>query len=522
MEQGQPAASAQSEKPSMKKWMLLLMAWSAAFMLLTSVWCGASLQGEFGGPHACVSAHFCMMAHNFAEKGIVGLGGVPVQNYPPEGAEADLVTHWPPLFPMVLSLFFRLFGESESSARLLMSFILFANTILLYLLLRSWRGTTAALFGVIGLLCQPIIMMFGLLVLHINLAMFWVLAALICYTRASAVENQNRAWKTAGLVFVFLSVWTSWEPVLAYFGLLVAGLLLKDRSLRRLGAWYFAGSVVAVVSVFALYFVQNPDRFVELVHVVSFRLGLAGGYHPGFAKTQPKLIAVLFRYLKYFNLLDALSLLALGAVVVFGIINRRRLVKKHIAAAVFGLLSMPTLWFVFLRGHGYFHEYELVVAMPVLAICVGLAGEALWRWASANLPDVRHVRTVLLVMLLLVPALMSKNLLVHTVVQLRAPRPVEPIVKYAQQIRTHTPEGAVVLSPFGNMLVSYYSKRRNVRDLKDEAAVVLFQSKLNAVFPGDAPVYLAVMPEQEQTYEGILASYPQAARDSHLLLARLR
>ncbi|NLH48005.1 MAG: hypothetical protein GX444_05300 [Myxococcales bacterium] len=510
-----------SEKPAGKsdRPTLVLAGWVTLFLLLTLVGAWRVLPTPFSGPHSGVSAHFCVMARTFAHDGLAARGFVPLQNNPPYGRELDLSTHWPPLFTILLSLLFQVFGATELTARGFMLLILLGNATLIFLLLRRVDGTPAGLLGVLAFLAQPIVMMFGLLVIHLHLAIFFTLAAGYCLLN---VERDGRRWGFAAVGLAYLAVWTSWEPLLFFFCLWLAGWWFQGKSLRRWGLACCAAALLAIASVFALYFVQYPDRFLELTHVVRFRLGLQSNYAPGWADTQPATAAVLFRYWKYLLLLEPLSLLALGTLIVLGLRARRALEGNPTAILLGGWFGLWAVWFGLLRGHGYFHEYQLIIALPVLSLGAGLVFAALMRLARTRFAGETVGVVVPLVVALVVPFLLSRELAVDTVVKLRVPEAVDPLVTHGRHIRAATPADAVVLSPYGNMLVAFYAQRHQIRDVKDDDALDRVLERADALFASTAPVYLALLPSDLPKFSRALSRYTVAAMDHELLLLAVR
>src|SRR5262245_28306900 len=62
---------------------------------------------------AWVSAHFSIMARNYAEHGFWALHFAPVQSTGPLEPRPDYYLHWPFLFPLALGVWFKALGVSE-------------------------------------------------------------------------------------------------------------------------------------------------------------------------------------------------------------------------------------------------------------------------------------------------------------------------------------------------------------------------------------------------------------------------
>src|SRR5689334_14218525 len=106
--------------------------------------------------HGFISAVFATSAREFARDGIVRLGGVPVANNPPIGPN-DSYAHWPPLLPMSLSLWFRLFGTSEIAGHLYMLSIEVIAALLICALGRDAFGTAAGYLAGFFWLTMPVV-----------------------------------------------------------------------------------------------------------------------------------------------------------------------------------------------------------------------------------------------------------------------------------------------------------------------------------------------------------------------------
>jgi hypothetical protein len=107
-------------------------------------------------PHAWGSAHFATIARTYAEQGFMALKGLPIGNNPPLGREPDAYIHWPPLFSMVLSMVFRVFGISEAVARGFMLFIGAGVVIATGWLAKLCYGPRAGVAAIFSILTVPV------------------------------------------------------------------------------------------------------------------------------------------------------------------------------------------------------------------------------------------------------------------------------------------------------------------------------------------------------------------------------
>lgn len=111
--------------------------------------------------HAWVSSHFAVMARTFNEIGLFNLGLAPVQNNVPLTNSPDAYLHWPPLYPILLALLFRAFGEGVVVQHLSSVAVNAASAALIWRSLASQSDKTAAGLAALAFLGAPIMFKFG-------------------------------------------------------------------------------------------------------------------------------------------------------------------------------------------------------------------------------------------------------------------------------------------------------------------------------------------------------------------------
>jgi len=113
---------------------MLIAAAALALIALYARLLHLSFDGDYQG---WASASCMTMAHSFNQLGALHLHFVPVQNNLPLGSDPDVYLHWPPLFPLLLSVVTRVLGDHESSGRLFALTITLATTCVVMAIARS-------------------------------------------------------------------------------------------------------------------------------------------------------------------------------------------------------------------------------------------------------------------------------------------------------------------------------------------------------------------------------------------------
>ncbi|MFH0350630.1 MAG: ArnT family glycosyltransferase [Chromatiales bacterium] len=481
-----------------------------------------------GESHPWVSAHFGTMARAFVERGVLPLRMIPIQNNPPLGNEPDAYTHWPPLFPILLSGAFRAFGESEAVARGVMLVIAAASCVALWALVRACAGPGAGLLAAFGVLVTPVFIASGNTVFHLPLATLFLTLAVLGFVRATEGERLGRGWAAFGAAAMALAMLSSWEPLLGAAGLWLASWWVGSRNGRRLALLYGAIGAMVAGAVVANSAQAYPFLFGDLWRTVMLRSGL--GYAPPdhvpvhtlvnlvtYGRDEPSLPVVAARLVRRTLELGEIPLVALVGVLIGAIVAERAGVSK-LRLLLGGLLVPWLLWEVLMSHHAYYHGYEMLLAVPAAAatLGVGLSAAAAFL-ARANDRTLSAMRWV---PLLAVPTvlLIAAGLAWQTAIQAGSAR--TGLVEYAREIQEATEPSAVVLTPEESMVPVYYARRHLIRGIQDDRRVDESLRSMKGVFPG-SPVYLALHPDRLTGFTRTLALYPVWKVSTHVLLLAL-
>lgn len=452
--------------------------------------------------HAWASSSVSLIARSYAQQGILALRGLQIANNPPLGREPDIYTHWPPLFPLILSRLFLVLGESESVSRGFALVVSFGCVIGAFALAKSVSGTRAALGAAYGFLCTPAFFIFSGLITGTMLGVLFGIVALLGFIRGTDRDNPQRTWRMAGLIALCLAVFSSWEALLITPGLVAAAVFRRDKQQFRLAAAYVVAGGLSVAAVIYLYLAAAPHMGYELWQTILYRAGSA--YAAGEAAKSLPLHAIpnLLYYKQKLSLLQTVSVYGSYAASLLGAAPILMLLAGLFPAfsdrkndrqwtAIVGAASMWVLWFVIMHNQVVDNNFQMLLAVPLVALCVGIAFVRIHDAIRDHLPNgalpLRAAAMAGISICLLWPVLSWSR-----------SRWAEPAptgwVQYSRDVERSTPPNAVVMMPPSSLLPVYYSHRHILRSAHDDEAVALLLGKVDDVFPG-SPVFLALPPQ---------------------------
>jgi hypothetical protein len=400
----------------------------------------------------------------------------------------------------------------------------FANALLLAALAREYWGRAAALGAALAWLSLPVVLDYGHLVWNLHLAISFLFAALIAFSRATAGERLDRKWATAGCVAISLAVAASWEPAAACPGLLVAAFWNRRGSESRLALAYSAIAAATAALILGNYAIHYPQQVAETVERVLLRMGLSDRHtttawfemsdtyrQPNFAEAVTH-IAFQHRV--------SLRLLGLAAVIwqiLSGLefYRRDRRTESRALVPVVALLSVWWLWTLAFWSHMYIHDCEFLIAAPSVALAIGW-GTSLVQEALASRPfDLRHQAAALAGLAMILMPVAQAGLQPRG-----SDEPTQALVRFGEELRQSVPSGSVVLTPEISAVPAFYSCRHLIGGVRTESDLVRAMGRAPALFPGSS-FYLAATPENEAAFGGTAKVAPMLWRTKNLVLFRL-
>jgi hypothetical protein len=470
-----------------------------------------SLDGEYQG---WASASCLTMARAFNALGALHMRFVPIQNNLPVGSDPDVYLHWPPLYPLVLAGFLRIFGDRPASGRILELLVVFLTAAIVMLIARRlFSPRVALLSGFFYLACRATFQG-GSAILQQPLAMLFASASVLFFLLAlkpatntvpRCPEEQetplHMPFALLGVFFVILTILTAWDPVFIPFGLFAGAVYLRHRAGMRLGSAYIAAAVITFAGIQADYILSYPVLFKNQLATIAYRVGMHFN-----ADSSVRLHTIVDRthfssQLSLFGALASISTFIytfigpfaiLACCVVFAIwIQNARLRERHpdrsTVQLFFGLGLPWIVWYLLMKNYVAIHSFVLIMATPFAGIACAMVLDAIWRFLSAH----PRGRGGLWVMATVFPALILFPLM-NGIQSAKVPAETPQFIDFSPLVERSTPPDAVVLSPSESMVPIYYSHRHIVRGIQSDQWLQVSIAQAHTAFPG-SPLFLALL-----------------------------
>lgn len=483
----------------------------------------AALLEQYSYDQSWVSAHFAIIARNFLEYGVLGLGGVPIQNNPPLTLSPDTYGNWPPLYPITLSYVFAIFGESERVQHIFSALINLATATILFAFTRRAAGSIIAAVVVVFFFNIPIAAKFGHAGLHLYPTMMFYIASLYCFVLATdqeklAAPQLQRRYAILGAAMIFLGVMASWEATLVVPGLLLAALLRRDWYAFRLAFLYGLVATIAVAAVLTLYHSRDPALLQVILERIGFYAGLASGdahmerISPHLLhvfRENPSTIASPFVYFllltSRLNLLGTPGALALTMMVPLLALRAARTTTPWLYM-IFGMLSVYLSCAVIMPHHNQIHEHQILLLVPPAALAIGFVLTAL-RKLGAETFSLNRKTFAIICLTLCILALWERSAISASLYFQYSPT-TNPEIQFGHAIANRVEPGAIVAYTEVNPVPVYYARRHIIRGVYNEARLVENLAAIEALCPS-CPIYMAIQAGRHKDFPNLLRKSPK-------------
>lgn len=488
----------------------------------------ALIKGSFSHEHAWASTHFTIIARNFADHGIFALQGLPVQNNDPLTSELDTYLHWPPFFFYVLGGWIAILGDSARSIQLLMMMVVFATASTLGLIVRQFGSLTQAVFCGAALILMPATLRFGLTPQPVSLALLLVALALLCTAGVLRDEgrpsDRPRAMLLLSSAVFSLAIMASWEAVLVLPGVLLAWLIRRDARILGVLVWWSAACGLSLAMVGGLYAALDETFVKELWNVFLLRAGLVD-YAPlpsriHFLEPEVDSTVVLRRAaelaLRIPEFIHAIAIMGL-CTLPFAILGiGMRPIGSFATVVVLSFASIWIGWMVLMNQHFVAHNYQLLIASPVLAIGISVLMALIADDGARSPPRGLHFRHLLAGLALPIGLMVAA--VPAFVIFLRWQ---EPLIEFGRDIRRNVPKGALVLTDQISTVPVYYSQRHVLRGIVDEHQVGQRKSDIRRLC-ADCPLYLAIPPQSAPKFDGLISGSSSVLHGQNAVIVALQ
>ena len=506
-----------------------------ALASLLIIWLALGLT-DFYYPHAWVSAHIATIAHSFVTHGIIGLHGIPIENFDPLTTQPDNYLHWPPFFYYVLSLVLRAFPDSIRAMHLFMAVIAIANAYVMWIIASMFFKPRVAIVCGSAFLLMPATLRYGLILVPANLAMLEVSVALLFMLRylqgADAGREKLLNLGLSAFAF-FLACITSWEPFLALPGLLLAyGFDRRSEILKTCVCWTIA-AIAAGASTLAIFSLSDSTFFWDLWSIFTFRLGLTQ-YLPLPARVHPveghletidglNVFSSPSHFFEAYVIRTQLFCGSLGIIGIFALLltalRRRGIPNNFFAALLLPLCTFWLGWAAIMQGHYIIHEYQLILASPILAIGVTCIYSLLDDTVLATQDSWPRENLAMLTNLALPCALLFLGVSAAAIT-IRGEEEAWQLASFGRLIKAEIPTGAMVLTSEMSMVQTYYAERHVIRGVPDGAYLESKLGMIQDICPSCA-LYLAVRRQSAKKFHDVLDRLQPVFEDDNFIIKKI-
>ncbi|MEP6670485.1 MAG: glycosyltransferase family 39 protein [Chthoniobacter sp.] len=460
-------------------------------------------------------AVYAQAAHNNLRAGMRA-AGVPATLYfgpLPIPAEAYYVHH-PTLLPVLITVSFAVFGESEATTRLVPIIASLASVVVLWFLLHSTAGARAATLGAAVFAAVPMELHYGDMVDFEPVLTLWMLALLACLWHWKMTGR--KPWAVGAAIFAALALWTDWPGYLLVLSSAAWLIFFAPREMRRLG-WLFI-ALVGCAGMLFLWQIRsvNSAAWSDLWTALQMRLGNAiptstapiADNAPRFTWgdwTHTVIGDLRGNYLTLTWLFVGLGIARLSRQ------QHRSDGTRWLGLAATLLTIAGVLYVVLLRNESFIHDFAPFYLIGAVAILAGLGLDAIYQ-AGEKLSTKAGIAiqgAILLIVMVLgalglqrTEEMRSPYLILDGV----AREPTQLIPELGTVLQKSFPPGATVLAnfdPYGSSL-TYYSQRpilTNLLTVEDWRATLAQEHPAGGVVwlgAKDAPKILASLPGNTQ------------------------
>ena len=182
--------------------------------------------------------------------------------------------------------------------------------------------------------------------------------------------------------------------------------------------------------------------------------------------------------------------------------------RQNVALLLTASFGSWSLWLLFVPAQVADNSYEMMLAVPAVSICIGLAFLFICYELLTN-----PVCRAGLVIVLLLPL----GTYVWRTAQAKDP---QTAFAFEHDVQTGTEANAIVLAPNPDMCTIYYSHRHVIRAVHTDAVAKFALQHLDDIFP-DQPIYIAVPPPLTPQFQHSIGAFRTVAQTSNLLLLRV-
>lgn len=459
-----------------------------AVLCFSTFWLTWNISQPWNGLDGSDAVIFSNIARNYLRYGILDIYIGQAVNCEEVTNLLDLTfyQHHPPLFPLLVTLNFSLFGESELATRLVPILSCLGSIILLFVLSRKVYGERVAVIATILFGTFPGILFFGRKPGYEAPALFCILLSLWFYFRLLESRRANH------LFGLYLSLGAGllidWPVYFVIPPLAVHYLLYAKGAPFRLGV--VLGLPLLALVIFGLFqyqsYLVNPGSFKDLLYQGMTYMGLIPHDSPLAAKyVEAQITFTPFQYFrklsKTFDLFFSYPVLILTLIGFWNVFRKRNLARSLLLF----LLAVALANSLFFYRSLFFHPWWIYYFAAPFAILTALSTSAVFSVNNPENPKITDTTlgwqkpaVFFLVALIIVGCLPRLKSLHEMQIKVLPGDQFEQaffIKKLAAHIKSLSQTSDVVLTNLRKQgTVSYYAERKIVGDIASVSSLDRF------------------------------------------------
>jgi hypothetical protein len=186
------------------------------------------------------------------------------------------------------------------------------------------------------------------------------------------------------------------------------------------------------------------------------------------------------------------------------------------------VLPLCTIWLGWasiMQGHYIIHEYQLILASPLLAIGVTCI-YSLLDDTVAGMQDSWSRENLKMLTNLALPCAVFFLGLSAAAITVRVEAEPWQLANFGRRIKAEVPAGAMVVTSEMSMVQTYYSKRHVIRGVPDGAHLESKLGMMQEICPGCA-LYLAVRRQNAEKFRGVLDRLQPVFEDDNFIIKQI-
>jgi hypothetical protein len=333
---------------------------------------------------------YYLLARSFNTYGYLKLGFIPVINSGPLTSPPDYYAHWPIIYPNILAIFLKIFGDTVYVGRVFSVFMVSLGSYYLYSIASIFNTRRFGFYCLLAFALTPALLYYGVWVGRTLVCITFWLAGVYYFILYDLSNGEKKKYLIISCIWLFLASLTSWEPLVTASGFFIIMFLRRETYLRKGAIWCIITLIMAFVVHHVHILLVAPDLLLDQIGAVMKRTYTANSA-PRFSLVKIFMFGCHI-YLSYGVILLTSSLC--GTIIMCKAWRRSKLVhdsnlhevelqahKSKVMPYMILLVSLPLGWFLIMVNQAFNHDYEYLLWAPFIAITAGVFWNSLSRMA---------------------------------------------------------------------------------------------------------------------------------------------